>query len=92
MLSIRESYTARAISIVTNQGADCVSIRVAAARRSGNLTALSSAVNASKAEAIAKNIMYAKQADLDIQNLFANLYNATQDAATCCGWSYNTTY
>ena len=68
------------------------SIRVAVARRSNNLANLSLAVNESKAEALAQNVIYAKQTELDIQNLFANLFNATQDTATCCGWSYNTTY
>jgi hypothetical protein len=56
---------------------------------SSNLSGLASIVNASKAEAIATNIKYAKAADVDIQNLYASLFDTTSQAQTCCGWSYN---
>ena len=61
-------------------------------RSSSNLSGLTSAVNASKAQAVATNMMYTKAADIDIQNLYASLFNTTLQAQTCCGWSYNTVY
>jgi hypothetical protein len=57
-----------------------------------SVTTLANSVNASKAQAVATNLMYAKETDIDIQNLYANLYNTTLQAETCCGWNYNTSY
>ena len=64
----------------------------AVTRRTSNTTALAMTVNSSKALAVEKNLMYAKATDIDIQNLYASLYNTTLEAETCCGWSYNTSY
>ena len=62
----------------------------AVGRRSpSKLAGLAATMNASKAEAIAMNMMYAEAADIDIQNLYASLFNTTLAAQTCCGWSYH---